>query len=105
MYHDAITQLTISAETLEHNAPIYDREGNAEQADYARAKANAYRAAITALRGIGEERTSVCETNAVANTAAARERALAMAMQTPGVNGAADALHAAKMYEAYLGRA
>jgi hypothetical protein len=45
----AIAELTRSAETCEHNAPIHEADGNAEQAALSRANAANYRAAIEAL--------------------------------------------------------
>jgi hypothetical protein len=50
MKHEAaIAELDRSAETCEHNAPIHEAEGNAEQAALSRANAQGYRAAIEAL--------------------------------------------------------
>jgi hypothetical protein len=45
----AIAELARAAETCEHNAPIHEAEGNAEQAALSRANAANYRAAIEAL--------------------------------------------------------
>ena len=47
----AIAELQRSAEICEHNAPIHEAEGNAEQAALSRANAASYRAAVTALEG------------------------------------------------------
>lgn len=47
----AIAQLEVSAETCENNAPIWEAEGNHEQAALSRANAESYRAAICQLRG------------------------------------------------------
>jgi hypothetical protein len=44
-----IAELTRAAETCEHNAPIHEAEGNAEQAALSRANAANYRAAIEVL--------------------------------------------------------
>jgi hypothetical protein len=49
MYDAAISQLMISAENCENNAPIHEAEGNVEQAALSRANAESYRAAIAAL--------------------------------------------------------
>jgi hypothetical protein len=48
-YNAAIAQLIISAETCESNAPIWEAEGNREQAELSRKNAAAYRAAISVL--------------------------------------------------------
>lgn len=47
----AIAELQRSAETCEHNAPIHEAEGNAEQAELSRRNAASYRAAVTVLEG------------------------------------------------------
>jgi hypothetical protein len=45
----AIAELTRAAETCEHNAPIHEAEGSAEQAALSRGNAANYRAAMQAL--------------------------------------------------------
>jgi hypothetical protein len=46
----AITELEIALNTAENNAPIYEREGNHEQAEACRRHAESYRAAIVKLK-------------------------------------------------------
>lgn len=49
MYEAAIIQLTVGAEIAENNAPIFEAEGNHEQAALSRSNAANYRAAIKEL--------------------------------------------------------
>lgn len=51
MYESAIAQLEVSATTCENNAPIWEAEGNHEQAEASWHNAENYRAAIERLRG------------------------------------------------------
>ena len=48
----AIAQLEISLATMQHNAPINDDAGNADQAALERANAESYSKAITALKAL-----------------------------------------------------
>lgn len=47
----AIAQLEVSLETAETNAPIWEVDGNTEQAEASRQHAESYRAAIAKLKG------------------------------------------------------
>lgn len=79
----AISQLTVTAETCEHNAPIHASEGNSEQAAHSRAQAASCRAAIGLLQ-------------------AGRAEFLELALRTPGLSGVRDHINAAKAYSQFL---
>lgn len=51
MFDSAIAELEINAQTCETNAPIWESEGNHEQAETSRKNAESYRAAIERLKG------------------------------------------------------
>jgi hypothetical protein len=62
----AIAELSRAAETCEHNAPIHEAEGNAEQAAFSRANAANYRAAIETLHAAPPMLTEA-DVNAIVN--------------------------------------
>lgn len=93
MYEEALTQLTVAAETCENNAPIYEREDNNEQAAHARACAKSYRSAISALRAHGESNT---------DDQCRRADFLEMGLRTPGINNYQEVMDAATAYQKYI---
>lgn len=58
MFESAIAQLEVSAATCENNAPIWEAEGNQEQAATSRQNAEDYRAAIQVLSVRAMERAN-----------------------------------------------
>ncbi|PZS88156.1 hypothetical protein [Stenotrophomonas maltophilia] len=50
MYDKAIAHLLIAVETADHNAPIWERENNLDQASLCRETAKSCRAAIELLQ-------------------------------------------------------
>lgn len=104
MYQAAIAQLTVVAETCEHNAPIYAREGNAEQAAHARSQAESCRKAIYAL-GACEGTKAVTDGNQAGRNhddSQYRFQMLDLALRTPGLSGHHDVLKAAAAYQAHI---
>ena len=53
----AIAQLEVSLATAEKNAPVWEAEGNHEQAAASRAHAESFRLALAQLRGNTESAT------------------------------------------------